>query len=144
VFDITSGVRIVFAKPVGSGTSDSYALWLQAAALNGAVGDSTGIGAILSVPFSPVPGRWYHLAFTFDDATKRQALYINGRQVATGAASNSIGYDGQPLLLGRDTENGVPNFFLQGRIDEAAIYNRPLNAAEVASVYAAGAAGKHL
>jgi hypothetical protein len=144
VFDINSGTRVIFAKPVGTGTSDSYALWLQGTTLNAAVGDTGGIGAILSAPFLPVPGRWYHVAFTFDDATKRQALYIDGRQVATGAASKSIGYDGQPLLLGRDTENGAPNFFLQGRIDESTIYDRALNGTEVATVYTAGAAGKHL
>ncbi|MGZ5011977.1 MAG: hypothetical protein ACXV74_13560 [Methylobacter sp.] len=54
---------------------------------------------------------------------KQQALYVGGIQVAGGSASKSIGYDSQPLLLGRDTENGTPNFFLQGRIDKALIYN---------------------
>jgi hypothetical protein len=43
-------------------------------------------------------------------------------------------YDTQPLLLGRDTENGVPRFFLKGRIDEATIYNRALNPMEIASI----------
>lgn len=33
-FDATSGIKVIFAKPVGTGTSDSYALWLQ----NGADG----------------------------------------------------------------------------------------------------------
>ena len=60
------------------------------------------------------------------------------------AASRSIGYDGQPLLLGRGRQNGTANFFLQGRIDEAAVYNRVLSAAEIAAIYNAGAAGKHL
>ena len=140
-FDTISGIRVVFAKPVGIGTSDSYALWLQDGILNGAVGAAP---IIVGAAFSPAPGRWYHVAYTFDDATKQQALYIDGRQVAVGLASNSIGYDGQPLLLGRDTENGAPNFFLQGRIDEAAIYNRSLNGVEIASIYNAGRAGKRL
>jgi concanavalin A-like lectin/glucanase superfamily protein/putative Ig domain-containing protein/List-Bact-rpt repeat protein len=143
-FDTITGIRVVFAKPVGSGTSDSYALWLQGANLMGAVGDAAAIGPILPAAFSPAPGRWYHVAYTFDDAAKQQALYIDGQQVAVGAASKSIGYDGQPLLLGRDTENGAPNFFLQGSIDEAAVYNRVLSGAEIAAVYNAGAAGKHL
>jgi Concanavalin A-like lectin/glucanases superfamily/Putative Ig domain len=143
-FDNISGIEIAFAKPVGTGTSDSYALWLQAGALHGVVGDAAAIGPILTAAFSPVSGRWYHLAYTFDNAAKQQTLYLDGKQVATGAASKSIGYDGQPLLLGRDTENGMPSFFLQGRIDEAAIYNRVLSGAEIASVYSAGAAGKQL
>jgi hypothetical protein len=83
-------------------------------------------------------------AGTVTSATKQQALYVDGVQVAGGAASKSIGYDAQPLLLGRDTENGVPSFFLQGRIDEATIYRRVLSGTEIASVYRAGAAGKHL
>jgi hypothetical protein len=41
-----------------------------------------------------------------------------------------------------DTENGTPIFFFQGRIDEAAIYNRALNGGEVFSIYSAGPAGK--
>jgi hypothetical protein len=56
--------------------------------------------------------------------------------------TTSIGYDSQPLLLGRDTENGVPSFFLAGQIDEAAIYGRALSGSEIASIYLAGPAGK--
>jgi hypothetical protein len=144
-FDATSGLRVIFSKPVGTGISDSYALWLQDRSLRGAVGDAAGIGTVLVFTnFSPIPGRWYHLAYTFDDSTKQQVLYVDGIQVGTGTASKSAGYDTQPLLLGRDTENGVPNFFLQGRIDEAAIYNRALSPMEIASIYNAGPAGKRL
>ena len=85
---------------------------------------------------------WYHVAYPFDDGLKLQTLYVDGAQVAIGATTQSIGYDTQPLFLGRDTENGTPNFFLPGRIDEAAIYNRPLNAGEIASIYNSGPAGK--
>jgi hypothetical protein len=144
MFEATSGLRVVFAKPVGTGTSDSYSLWLQDGTLKGVVGDASGIGPILSQSFSPAPGRWYHLAYTFDDSTKQQALYADGVQIAIGTASKSAGYDIQPLLLGRDTESGVPNFFLQGRIDEASIYNRALSGAEISSIYNAGPAGKRL
>jgi hypothetical protein len=83
------------------------------------------------------------VAYTFDDSTKQQVLYVDGTQAAFGVASKPIGYDGQPVLLGRDTENGAPNFFLGGRIDEAAIYGRALSGTEIASVYNAGVSGKH-
>jgi hypothetical protein len=88
----------------------------------------------------------YHVAYTFDDSSKQQALYVDGIQVvAVGvAASKTIGYDTQPLLLGRDDEDGVSKFFLKGRIDEAAIYNRALNPIEIASIYNVGLAGKRL
>jgi hypothetical protein len=144
-FDTISGTRVIFAKPVGTGISDSYALWIQGGGtLHGGVGDATAPGSNLGSGVALIPGQWHHVAYTFDDAAKQQALYVDGIQVAAGTASKSIGYDAQPLLIGRDNENGVPNFFLQGRIDEASIYNRSLSPMEIASIYSAGPAGKRL
>lgn len=137
-----AGTRIVMGKPVGSGTSDSYQIYLSGGTLGAFVGDAAGAGTVLSIPFSPVLGQWYHVAFTFDDFTRQQVLYLNGLNVASGIGSKGIGYDTSPMLLGRDIENGAPAFFLQGRIDEAAVYGRALNAAEIFSLYSAGAAGK--
>ena len=143
LLDSTFGIRVIFAKPVGTGTSDSYALFLESGTLTGAVGDAAG-ASILSAPSKILPGHWYHVAYTFDDVAKKHALFINGTQVAIGDVTKSIGYDAQSLFLGRDTENGAPNFFLQGRIDEASIYNRALGTDEIALVYLAGPAGKRL
>ena len=81
-FYAISGIRAVFNKPVSTGTSDSYGLWLQNGTLRGAVGDAPGMGPVLSITFSPIPGRWYHLAYTFDDSTKQQALYVDGVQIS--------------------------------------------------------------
>jgi hypothetical protein len=142
-FDDTSGLRAIITKPVGGGTSDSFALWLTGGTLKGAVGDASGLGPELATPFAPAPGRWYHLAYTFDDGAGRQAIYIDGARAAAGTVTRSIGYDAQPLLLGRDTENGTPNFFFKGRIDEPAIYDRALTETEIASIHTAGPAGKH-
>jgi hypothetical protein len=46
--------------------------------------------------------------------------------------------------LGADLENGVLSFFHNGLIDEASLYNRALTRDEVATIYNAGTAGKHL
>jgi len=35
----------------------------------------------ISAPFTPALGQWYHVAFTFDDSTKQQVLYLNGAAV---------------------------------------------------------------
>jgi hypothetical protein len=142
LFDSTSGLRTVFAKPVGSGPFDSYSLWLSSGTLNGILSDVTGFGAQLSATAPLTTGTWYHVAYTVDAGASQQALYVNGVQVASGATTLSAGYDTQPLLLGRDTENGAPNYFLQGLIDEASIYNRALTPAEITSIYNAGPAGK--
>jgi Concanavalin A-like lectin/glucanases superfamily/Divergent InlB B-repeat domain/Putative Ig domain/Immunoglobulin I-set domain len=140
--DSVVGTRVIFAKPVGAGTSDSFGLWLQNGFLSGAVGGPAGIVPVLGAPFSLLPNQWHHAAYTFDNSGHKHALYIDGAPVAGAAVTTSIGYDSQPLLLGRDTENGVPSFFLAGQIDEAAIYGRALSGSEIASIYLAGPAGK--
>ena len=142
MFLFSGGVQHVFAKAVGDGGADSYVLWLENGNLRGMICDVGGGNNFLSVPFSPVQGRWYHVAFTFDEITKQQLLYLDGSTVATSASYRSIGYDAHPLLLGADIENGNQSLLLQGRIDEAAIYNRALSAGEIALIYNAGAAGK--
>jgi hypothetical protein len=141
-FESMVGTQVIFAKPVGAGTSDSYGLWLQDGVLNGAVGGPAGLVPILRAPFSLLPNHWYHVAYTFDSNAHQHALYIDGARVSVAPVTTSIGYDSQPLLLGRDTENGAPRFFLEGQIDEAAIYGRALSGAEIASIYLSGPAGK--
>jgi hypothetical protein len=141
LFHSTSGVRAVFAKPVGSGPNDSYALWISSGILNGEVCNAAGCTQ-LSATTQLTAETWYHVAYTVDDSAKQQKLYVDGVQVASAATTVSAGYDIQPLLLGRDTENTRPNFFLQGLIDEASIYDRALTPAEIASIYNAGPAGK--
>jgi Concanavalin A-like lectin/glucanases superfamily len=95
-----------------------------------------------------VPGRWHHLAYTIDGSAKQQVLYVDGIQVASGSTPGPVAYGAQPLLLGRGHSGtptgGVPVSFFHGRIDEAAIYNRALSGAEIASIFNAGLAGKHL
>ena len=91
-----------------------------------------------------MPGQWYHAAYTFDDGARQQSLYLNGVLVATGTVTKPIGYDAQPLVLGRGRTNGTPSFFLQGRIDEAAVYGRALSWPEILSIYRAGPAGKRV
>jgi hypothetical protein len=143
-FFATNGIRIILAKPLGAGTFDTYGLVLQDGAVLAAICDNSGFGPFLIGPANTATGQWYHLAFTFDDATKLQALYVNGARVATSQSNRSIGYDNRPVLLGQDINNGVFDFPLNGRIDEAAIYNRALTAGEIAAIHDAGIAGKQV
>lgn len=143
-FDATDRIRTVFAKPVGPKNFDSYGLGIESGMLIGLVGNSSENGPILSTPFSLTPGRLYHVAYTFDDDADNQALYVDGILAVTGRVTIAIDYDGQSLLLGRDTENSQPNYFHKGRIDEASIYNRALSAEEIWSIYNAGPEGKRL
>jgi hypothetical protein len=109
-----------------------------------AVADNSGFGPFLIGPANTVPGQWYHLAYTFDDSSKQQFLYVNGTPVASGTANKTMSYDAQPVLLGADIEDGVLGFFHHGQIDEASLYNRALAGNEIATIYNAGVAGKLL
>jgi hypothetical protein len=115
---------------------------LQDGAVLVAIADNSGFGPFLTGPANTVTGQWYHLAFTFDDASKQQILYVNGVPVASGTANKSMSYDTHPVLIGADVENGVLSFFHNGQIDEASIYNRALTSDEIATVYTAGTMGK--
>jgi hypothetical protein len=136
---------VIVVKPVGSQTvSASYKLFFQRGLLQGAIGDATGIGPVTGIGFSPVQGRLYHVAYTFDNNSRQQALYVDGVRVFARSTTKSIAYDAQPLLLGGDSVNGVAVGSFQGRIDEASVYNRALAPFEVGSIFDAGPAGKRL
>jgi hypothetical protein len=138
----TNGTELIFAKPLGSATLDSYGLALVNGVPLAAICDTRGFGTFISSTDPLAMGQWYHLAYTFDGTTRQEALYVNGSTVAAANAGRSMEFDGQPLLLGADIENGVPGLFLNGEIDEASLYNRALGANEIASIYNVGSAGK--
>jgi hypothetical protein len=132
----------VFTKPLGPATGDSFALFLASGTLHGFIHDANAAGVLVSSPSPLSLGQWYHVAFSFDDSTKEQALYVNGVRVATSQSNRSIGYDNHPVLLGQDINDGNFDFPLNGQIDEASLYNRALTGDEIASIFNAGSAGK--
>jgi hypothetical protein len=140
----TNGIQLVFAKPLGSGSFDSYGLALQNGAPLAAICDTNGFGTFISITNVLTLGQWYHLAYTYDQTSSQEVLYVNGVAVASANAGKSMSFDSQPLLLGADIENGVLSYFLDGQIDEASIYNRALGANEIASIYNVGSTGKQL
>jgi hypothetical protein len=74
---------------------------------------------------SPV-NAWTHVALTYDGAALR--LFVNGTQVATGAASGAIQASSNPLWIGGNNPYGE---YFQGLIDEARVYNRALTATDI-------------
>src|SRR6185436_19901422 len=125
----------VFGRSWGAGIHNSYVIWQLSGNINGTIGDTNQAADILSAPFAPVAGQWYHVAFTFDDVTKQQALYLNGAAMASGQSFRSIGYDSHPVVIGGDIDNGSVSFLLNGGVDEAAIYNRALSSNEIAAIF---------
>jgi hypothetical protein len=82
------------------------------------------------------PGKWYHVAMTYDGSTLKQ--YVNGNLDASVAATGPIVTGTQPLAIGCQRAN----WFFNGRVDELSLYNRALSLAEVQTIYAASSAGK--
>jgi hypothetical protein len=87
------------------------------------------------------PGVWTHVAATIMAGSL--TLFLDGEQVASeplymyGTGGPTLFYMG---ALGVEASAGGYN--LTGMLDEVTVYNRALTPAEIASIYAAGSAGK--
>ncbi|MEN3314727.1 MAG: hypothetical protein V7605_961 [Acidimicrobiaceae bacterium] len=80
-----------------------------------------------------VAGQTYHVVGTFDGTTQR--LFVNGAQVATATFSGAMSVNANRVVLGSwDTASE----FLNGTIDDAAVYNKVLTATQVATHYNQG------
>ncbi|MFC1787862.1 LamG-like jellyroll fold domain-containing protein [Patescibacteria group bacterium] len=79
--------------------------------------------------------QWYHVASTWDGASKTLSVYVNGvlEDSATNLNVGSIDHASADFRIGDDW-SGSNNEF-DGLIDEAAIFNRPLNLIEIKTIY---------
>jgi hypothetical protein len=97
------------------------------------------IRSVIGQSASPV-GVWSHVAVTYDGATLR--LFANGAPVATRATTGTLAASDDPLWLGGNHPYGE---HFDGVIDEARIYDRALDEAEIradmATPVAAGSPG---
>ena len=80
-------------------------------------------------------GAWHHVVFTRTKASGALTLYVDGASVATGTGGTLRLDDSLNMSLGRI--NGLTNY-LQGSLDEVAIYNQVLSAAAVSAHYTIG------
>jgi len=103
--------------------------WQGGVYINGARFDVTA-------PTTATAGQWDHIVMTRSGSTL--TLYINGVSVATAAASGNLVTTTNILAIGRKGSNSSGYF--NGAIDEVAIYNKALTAAQVQAHYAAGRA----
>ncbi|NND72195.1 MAG: DUF4347 domain-containing protein, partial [Rhodothermales bacterium] len=73
---------------------------------------------------------WHHVAFTFDDASNSQVIYIDGVALGTTSHSGSINWAHQlNSSIGSHANNS--SFPLNGMLDEARIYDRALSDGEI-------------
>jgi hypothetical protein len=129
IYATTFGGRVV--DKITAGGADGYMLDTYQSKLRIIIGAST-----VSSPATLALGRWIHVAGTWDGATAR--VYVDGVAVASTPAptlpSNTLA-----LRIGGDSTGG--NRF-DGLIDEVAVYDRALSAAEIADIVTHGSAGR--
>ena len=91
----------------------------------GAVGDGT-----FASTSAIVPSQWTHVAVTYDGTDIR--FYINGILDQTHTAALTFGSSTENLWLGTDLLLSDGHF--DGRLDDARIYNRALDATEIETI----------
>lgn len=91
--------------------------------------NTTGSTNQISYATPIVRNQWYHLLCVIDNANKMQYFYVNGTLVNSQSMSVSIPWPNSSIKLGTS--------FL-GRLDEFAVWGRPLSAAEALDIYRRG------
>jgi Ca2+-binding RTX toxin-like protein len=136
--------RTLFSKNAdGQGTGGHLAVLIQDGEILAALGDGTTDRVIESTSLNLQENQLHHLVFTFGGAAGMQ-LFIDGQAVAV--TGSGLGYTGgltagmgnfEPLVVGSDA--GTNHF--GGVIDDFAVYDGALSAAQVAALFAAGQSG---
>jgi hypothetical protein len=94
-------------------------------------GDGTNEQVLLSDAALPL-GAFVHVATTVDGANVQ--LYVNGQVAGTAAQKVNPKANAYPLMIG-----GVN--YVPGAVDEIMVWNTALSGADIAAIFAAGAAG---
>jgi hypothetical protein len=103
------------------------------------VTNANGFGNIALSTTPVAVGQFYHVVGTYDGTTVK--MYVNGVLEGQAAATITMDYGTNPIFIGTSGET-VFDGKLNGVVDEASIYNRPLTSTEIADLFAAGGAGK--
>lgn len=111
--------------------ADFYLLHLNASSIEARFRNSAGTN--YDMVYSGVNlNSWNHFVLTYDNSTL--TLYHNGTSVMTMAASGSITSTTQTLNIGFLPFQSNP-FYFDGQLDDVALWNTSLSAAQVTSLY---------
>ncbi|MCI0334617.1 MAG: LamG domain-containing protein [Planctomycetes bacterium] len=84
-------------------------------------------------------GVWSFAALTYDGAT--MVTYFNGQQVDSAAFAGTLSTDSSVAVALGNLPSGAGNRAFSGALDEVAVFDKPLTAAEIYDLYIAGGAG---
>ncbi len=77
------------------------------------------------------PGRWHHLAVSFNDSTDEVTFYLDGAPFSTNTITHSPSEFAGAVRIGRNDNN----YGIKGRVDDVRIYRRVLAAGEIADLF---------
>jgi len=83
-----------------------------------------------------------HIALTYDKSSGNAAMYLNGSPVAQQNLGSFTPQTSSDLYLGCRPAGSGSVMRFAGKMDEVSLYSRALSAAEILSIYSAGASGK--
>lgn len=123
-----SGVSVNAIARKGEDNPNNYQLAIADGQVSFYLDDNDGNGHRGNTVLST--GRWYHVAATWDGTTVR--IYVNGilDKSPPDTDSGAIGTDARPLYIGGRASAD----YFDGSIDDVRLYDRALNAAEVAEL----------
>lgn len=128
--------KIAISKQNGDGTTQTgFNVWCTSGAhglrvRNGAGGNFGGAGNNLPISLST----WVHVVYVWDGVNG--FFYQNGVPINSNSILNAaIGANTLPLLFGKPNWTNVNAEPFDGKLDDIAIFNRPLTACEVSELY---------
>jgi len=117
--------------------ADFYLIQLGSSNVEARFRNSTGIEFTITESILQL-NTWQHFVLTYDGSSL--ILYQDGLQAQTMAANGSITSSSETFYIGR-LDFQFNNFMFTGDIDEVALWDKTLSAAEVSSLYSCGVAG---
>jgi hypothetical protein len=107
---------------------------------------STSVVAVVESPANSInTNTWYHVVCTADGTGNRSGMkiYIDGVSQTlrtTGSSSLTMINSTSALHFGARSQS-TPDSYLQGKMDEIALFNSELSASDITSIYNSGAPG---
>lgn len=136
----------------GSSTSSEYLIQhmppnsygLNANSIYFALYAGSTSGAVVESPASSISvDTWHHVVCTADGTGSRSGMkiYIDGVEQTlktSGLSSLTMNNYTHPLRFGARSNSSTPNSYLQGKMDEIALFNSELSSSNVTSIYNSG------
>ena len=116
------------------GSYDTYNYWFGTIADDITFGFSDGEGEVgfKTSALNLNTNIWYHIAATFDTDANEVRVYLNGSEVESWSTTRNPTASTEDLFIGKSRYS---NEFWKGKLDDVRIYNRALDASEIAQLH---------